>query len=429
MDSGSTQSDPPETVLTNYFGAVNTGDAAIAHSTVAALRNRLGRGPSTIESWHPEADVGRFSADVLGPLWKPHSPPGSLPVSPFEFVEAARKLPYLARSLRRGPTPDTRLLRPHERDLVRRMRRADLIVSCGGGYLHDVFGPVFLRHLYTVAVATLVDTPVYLNGQSIGPFRSAALGRVAGRILSAVDYITVRDPRSAIYLADIGVTDVPIQVTADNAFLLEPRPPDRDLPETGGLCVGATVRRWAYPGQADPGTAREQYRDSMAAVFDHLVETYDASLVLFSHTNADVTEADRIRRRCAHLDRLRVLAPDVGPRELKGLAGAVDVVIGTRMHSMVFATAMGTPTLCVSYLPKARTVMGRLDLEEYCVDIADVTPAVLCATIDRLLANRRTVSDQLAAEVPALVSAAEQNSTVAAALVAGEEPHPSSRSR
>jgi colanic acid/amylovoran biosynthesis protein len=423
----------PETVLTNYYGAANLGDAAIALATADALRDRLGRPPATVESWHPRADAayGLFDdADVFDPLWRPHAPPGPLPVSPGEFAEAARKLPYLGRALLGDFDPDSRLLRPDERRLLARIRDADLVVSAGGGYLHDVHGPVFLRHLYTIALAARTETPVFVCGQSIGPFRSSLLGWVAARVLSATDYVAVRDPRSAAFLDRAGVTGVPVEVTADSAFLLDPAPPDPPLPEAdGGPLVAATVRRWVYPDADRPAAARERYRDAVAACFDRLVVAHDATVVCLAHAAADVTEARRVRARCAHPGGVHVRPPDLGPRELKGATAAADLVVGTRMHSTVFATAAGTPTLCLSYLPKARTVMERLDLAEYAVDVDEVTPARLRGLVDRLLADREAVATRLARRVPGLVAAAGRHAVIAAQLVDGRAQPPSTTSR
>jgi putative ABC transport system ATP-binding protein len=88
----------PETVLTNYHGAANLGDAAIALATADALRDRLGRPPSTVESWHlgerprvlAAALRGEECLDVVRevrPRRPTHPPPSVVARRPTEQID------------------------------------------------------------------------------------------------------------------------------------------------------------------------------------------------------------------------------------------------------------------------------------------------------------------------------------------------------
>ncbi|OAQ54138.1 polysaccharide pyruvyl transferase [Natrinema mahii] len=333
----------------------------------------------TLESWSPELDQQVYDADVFPPLWRY---PVTLPIirfSPLTILEAGRKIPYtLMNRITGNSVRNSWLLRSKEQELIKRMSDSDLIISCGGGYLHDTYGPAFLRHLYTLSVANSIDTPVMVYAQSIGPFSSEYYGRIAASVLNGTDHITIRDKISQEYLSNIFVTETPIEVTADAAFLLTPRPSEKcsnglSEIESSDFPVGITVRKWEYPGASDPEFLRKRYRKEMANYIDYLHRTQSADIYFFNHTPEDKREAERILTRCESTPDTTILNPDIHPRELKTMTGAVDLFVGTRMHSTIFSMAMKTPTVSIAYLPKSTDLMERLGLDQFVVDIDEVT--------------------------------------------------------
>jgi polysaccharide pyruvyl transferase WcaK-like protein len=72
------------------------------------------------------------------------------------------------------------------------------------------------------------------------------------------------------------------------------------------------------------------------------------------------------------------LAPfDMDPAAVKGRLGRARLVIGARLHSLIFAAHSGVPIIGIGYGPKVRRFLRALDLEEFCVDPCDVNPALL----------------------------------------------------
>lgn len=383
------------------------------------LEDELGEVSFAIESWSPELDQTVYESDVFPPLWKYSLTFPIVNFSPLTIVEGIQKLPFtIANAGNNNPLENRWLLRSKENELIERMNESDLIISCGGGFLHDTFGPAFLRHLYTLRIANKLDTPVMMFAQSIGPFNKKCYGEITSSVLDNVDYITVRDLISEEYLAEISVSEPPIEVTADAAFSFTPRQPESEVVsrmETSNSSVGITVRRWKYPSSSKPTAMQKRYRKEMAAYVDHLY-SQDVDIYFFNHKRSDAKEARKILDQCTADTQATVLSSDIHPRELKALTGAVDLFVGTRMHSTIFSMAMGTPTISIAYLPKSTDLMNRLELSEFVVDIETVTRDELIQ-MTKTLRSDPSHTERMIENVEELKMLSRENVSIAEKLI------------
>ena len=106
------------------------------------------------------------------------------------------------------------------------MRKAKLFVSGGGSLIQNETSTRSLNYyLTTIRMAHAAGCRVMMYGCGIGPVSGEANRRHTARILNrCVDRITLREDLSRRELADMGVTEPKITVTADPALLLQ-RPP------------------------------------------------------------------------------------------------------------------------------------------------------------------------------------------------------------
>jgi colanic acid/amylovoran biosynthesis protein len=86
--------------------------------------------------------------------------------------------------------------------------------------------------------------------------------------------------------------------------------------------------------------------------------------------------------------------------ELKAIYRSMDVFVGTRLHSTIFALSENVPAVCVTYHgTKALGVFKTLGLEEFV--ITDYDSAAICQKIDRLIAERSSIKTRLTAVLAA----------------------------
>ena len=296
-------------VLSGYYGFNNAGDEAVLYSICRELRQQA-----------PQAEITVLSADPSR-------------TSRLYGVQAVNRWSL--------------------REIIGVVRRCDLLISGGGSLLQDVTGPqTIIYYLGVVTIARLLGKPVFFYAQGIGPVRGR-LGRLLVRLVAGrVQYITVRDPESRADLADMGVRRPPVAVTADPVLGLEPSVADpgrgRDLLAAGGVTIptgqpllGVSLRQW-------PGF--ETSYVELAAVFDHLATRGWGIVLIPFYYPADVVVAREIAARMKLP--AAVLDQNYMVEEMLSLTGAVDLVLGMRLHALIMAAALRIPLVGITYDPK-----------------------------------------------------------------------------
>lgn len=398
--------------IISVFGHRNKGDAAIFRSLFEHLGNALPgarisavvRQPDTEGNQYPEIRVGeqllrsrarRKSFKGLNMAWS------ALACVLWRFW------PGLGR----------RLLPERKRRSLEVMADADLIVSCGGGFLHDGF-PGFVVHLFELHMAKGLKKPVLLVSQSIGPFRRRWARWLTRRILDRCEVIMPREPWSLAYLKEeLELTRPRMWLIPDLAFdSFEEDPVDapdetaylRHLREEHTL-VGVTVRQWAFPGRAaDARALNSFFREDLARLLAELIETRNVHVVFFPQAITenfspfdDRAVARSIAQRLHRPENVTLLEDDFPVARLRALMGSCDLFVGTRMHSNIFALSAGVPTLAIAYLPKTRGIMESLGLDNYVVAI-DAGVDELREGFERLERDQEQIRSHLGTEIPAI---------------------------
>lgn len=234
--------------------------------------------------------------------------------------------------------------------IVSAISRCDLLISGGGSLLQDVTSNRSLYYyLSIISLATMLGKRVMLYAQGIGPLRKPMARKAVGRILNHVDYITVRDERSKGELLSMGVTKVPIEVTADAVLAMHPVDTTigqrllKDYKLSGvKYRVGVSVRNWKNC---------TTYRASLAQALDRLTEELGAEILFIPMQHPDDTaEAKAVEALMTH--KPIVLSQSYTTTELLALTGAMDALVGVRLHALVFASLMEKPVVGISYDPK-----------------------------------------------------------------------------
>ncbi|MCD6576187.1 MAG: polysaccharide pyruvyl transferase family protein [Nanoarchaeota archaeon] len=309
-----------------------------------------------------------------------------------------------------------KLLTKEEKLAIDKYISADIIISCGGGFLLGGFGSVI--HLLNIFFGILLKKPVVIYAQSIGPFYSKILIMFARYVLNRVTLITVREKVSLEYLKKMKVKKEAILV-ADAAFSL-PNPSSSDIASISKRYdlpkkrVGLTVRYWKFPHSKDKKERIENYINTIARFIDFLWVKYKMHTVFIPQViltpsvksvNIEKYSDDReiaslIKTRVKHKSKFIIIKEDLSPLEIKALIGGMDYFVGTRMHSNIFALSMYVPTIAIEYLPKTRGIMRMLNLEEYVIPIDKVSLNILKDKFEQLLHNKTKIKEKLRKNIP-----------------------------
>ena len=368
-------------LISGYYGFDNIGDESILRAVINSIRARL-----------PECTLTVLSHDPAGTREK-------------YGVEAVDRMAPL--------------------EILRAVRRCDMLISGGGSLLQDVTSSKsLLYYLSIIRLAKHYGKKVFIYSQGIGPIDRPGNRRSTARVLRTVDGIVVRDERSANLRAEIGVPREKVVITADPVLRMPRVDTARGaealrkagVPEQRKLTVGWAIR------EKDPDSA---FVGEVMKSIRWLKETYDAESVLIPfHYEEDLAVCRAIAGR---LDGAAVcLQEKYLSEDMLSVIGNMDILIGVRLHSLIYAAIMGVPMLGVSYDPKCTAFLRSVGQEPLATResfTADAFEAGFAQALERGEEQTRTVS----AHVAELQSKLNANEDMICALLEERTAEPEAR--
>lgn len=300
-------------------------------------------------------------------------------------------------------------------EIIGALKQADLLISGGGSLLQDVTSDrSFYYYLSIVMLAKKIGIPVMLYAQGIGPVHGS-LARAAMRVIgNMVDLITVRDEGSREELRDLKIIQPPVHVTADPVLALMPmdKAMGRILLSKNGIklgsrpCIGISVREWQN---------WTHYKKIIAEVADKITKAWEAQIVYIPmQWPEDVAAAKETIRRSRYSGYL--LNESYTTNELLAMIGQMDLLIGVRLHALIFAAVMNVPVVGVSYDPKIERFLKSLG-QSTAGTLKDITVDKLFSQAENALANREELKKSLAQRMQILRTDAFRNAELAMGLI------------
>lgn len=405
-------------LVTNAIQTETVGDAALLHATIDQVEAAFPGCEIVVSSLdHPDQHPVAAQRPNLGGLrrWSASE----------DITRSQRALRKLLVSVigavwfRGGRAPyrsAARFLPPEVRAELEALEDADLVVGCSGGYLSgtaDISGD--LAVFCTVAPFALAErlgTPVIVASQSIGPFGHERQRRSAQRVLTGASLVLAREDTSFELARVLGVGPSRLHRSVDSAFGFRPGPADGWREKLGltdqDTVVGLTAREWLDP------TGQARFEHSLARLIDHIQTDLGFRVVLIpQNTSTLVGEDDRVINRriaaaCRGTHSPILVEERCDPTEITGLYASLDLLVGMRFHSVIFALTSSVPSIAIQYHYKAGGIMRDLGLDEWVVDLADSNVATLIERFDRLVEHRQDYLDQLRSVLPAYIARTDE---------------------
>lgn len=325
--------------------------------------------------------------------------------------------------------------------IAQAVRQSDMVIQGGGGIFFDYSGfhawklfengaPDLAHYGGFSLLANLYRKPFMVYGVGVGPLMTDAGREMVKVAHSLANKITVRDVESKSSLEELGIESNRIEVTADPAFSMRPADEGRAreiLSENGIDCsrpvIAVTARPWDYE------ITQSEWERSLADAVSELAQSKQAQILLIPfHKGYDDGPLLRIRERLTAGEVFvlgnvpgnagNVPGNQYAPNEIAGIIGACDLLIGMRLHSILFAIATGTPAIALAYDPKVRSLARRIGHEEICVDLADLSS--LKSVIDNVWERREELSRDFARAGVEMGLVSERNADLACELLKSE---------
>ncbi|WP_371372047.1 polysaccharide pyruvyl transferase CsaB [Sporomusa aerivorans] len=357
-------------VVSGYYGFANAGDEAMLAAMIEALTDIEPNINITVISGNPEDTRRRHG------------------------VSAVYRLNYP--------------------EIARVITKSQLLISGGGSLLQDVTSDRSLYYYLSIMMlAKKLGRPVMLYAQGIGPVQGALAQGAMRYIGNMVDLITVRDDGSYEELKRLKVTIPPIHITSDPVLAMHPvdKQIGRAILKQHGQegvapLIGISVREWKDWGH---------YKQVLAHAADLMIEELGARVVFLPMQSPDdLSVSEKIASRMKNP--AGVLPGEYTTSELLSLVGNLDLLIGIRLHALIFAAVMHVPMAGISYDPKIDRFLETIG-ERHVGTLKTVTAESLMARIRQLWTERKQAGREREERINVLRNKAFQNAELALSLI------------
>lgn len=301
--------------------------------------------------------------------------------------------------------------------VFREIAATDLLISGGGSLLQDVTSSRSLYYyLSIIFLAQRLGKKVALYANGFGPITRSYNRALVTRVLDTVDLITLRDETSGEEVSKLALRRARVVVTADPTFSLEPAEPGRidailaaEGVPTDRPLAGVAVRRWK---------SWDHYRSVIAETADTLARKHGTGILFIPmETPGDVGVAEEIAgdmKSPASILRGEYLAA-----EYLGIIGRLSLLLGMRLHSLIFAARQGVPMVGLTYDPKVENFLRSLG-QPSAGDVRRLRTAELIAFTEGVLARREALRQDLLAKASTLRDKARESARLIAELLRSE---------
>jgi polysaccharide pyruvyl transferase CsaB len=241
------------------------------------------------------------------------------------------------------------------------LRTADGLISGGGSLLQDETGVKTIPYYLAILnIAQWLGKPTFVYSQGIGPVHRRWFYPLIRGTFRKCEYISVRDPESADLLQRMGLPRECIDIVPDPVMGL-PLKPDAVVSEsdtgTGEPVIGVSVRFWNQDRSELAALAR--------ALQNLLVQRPARIRFLPFHLPADEAASEHVISLLDEPYRRYVsIAKDAAhPQDMLAEVGRCQLLIGMRLHSLIYAASQCVPIIGISYDPKIDQFLNRLDMK------------------------------------------------------------------
>ena len=342
-----------------WFGSQNLGDSAILIGLKEIIQNTV-----------PEAELWALSID----------PEYTEKICGVQSLQLQSPRDLLSHTVRQR--------------YWRIFKESDACILTGGTPIYD-YG--HLSRIIHLGMPNLQGKEFICFGIGVKPLNSTHGRHIVSQLLSQVSLISTRDQPSQQILSSL--LERRITLTGDTALFMEParrREIEPILDEIGAdrPIVAICPRHLSLEEKQhyhDPLTRQDigKIRHIQARTADHLNnEGYKVVFIPFHRggVDNDFIEITKIRM-LMKTQRSTVLKEEVSPQEMMRLIGSMELVIGLRLHSLVFAAAMGTPFASISYDVKIKGFMEMAGVQDCLVHLGQGLDK-LRYVVDNIRSNR-----------------------------------------
>jgi len=414
-------------IMIGGFGCHDIGDEAMPHADRLNFKKKLGEEleivmfspyPEYTRQFHNEYAVKDLNE--LSPSFAP-----GIKSKLVTFRAFMRSILFILGAYLQKHNLSLRLW-SSGREAIHHIASCDLLFNVGGGNLNSLIPQELYKKGVTYLVARILDKPIIISGQTIGPF-SRKIDKLFARFcLNKATMITFRDKEvSHKRLLSIGVSKPVMIDAADDAMTLPfiHRDDAENIlkRETGkgwlrinshlkvAMNLKGSLKVFKRGGQV---LSIKKEIELMAKIADRIIERFNAKVVFIPTDYCpDVDDREvhaKIISKMHNKEYAKSVEGEYDDITLKGLIGLFDLAIGARYHFCVFAASMYVPFLGIaSGVYQQTKLKGLADLCQLpqCFiseDMEFTTIQEIWPKIEKFIEGREYIKKKLKEVIPVL---------------------------
>ncbi len=401
-------------LIVNYYSLSNLGDAAILNVQIAELLRDFPDAEITVSTLEkinriPVEERDKFISSFFHQaIYKNNNPILRL-LNTFYVLLASMFWLMMFKYLH---TNNSLILSKDLKSIIEKYKSADMIISVGGGYINAKSGwrstLSLILLLHPIYFAKQLGKPVYLLSQSFGPMSNKFQVTMTSLILKNADHLFVRENESLAFLNNIKIDSSKITRTIDSAFLYKSNDKNEAKVYMHNLginfkypVIGITVRRWFEDKK------QLKFENEVRLFIEKLLKNKNNIQIILipqsidaDHNDDDRNINENIYSKLTNRKNVFLISEQISLSMTKSIYENLSVLIGTRMHSCIFALSGKIPVIAIEYEYKTRGIMNDLGLSEWVIKIEDVTAQDLEKKYHKLEIYRDVYLKKINKELP-----------------------------
>jgi polysaccharide pyruvyl transferase CsaB len=368
---------PVRVLIWGYYGYYNLGDEAMLSGMIHYLT-----------TWCPDIQITVYTLRP-GDTRRRHG------VSTLSSIPPKRKLGFLR----------------HRLKIYQTLWQSDVFILGGGDLLRDStktsVAKIWLKPLQS---AIFLRRKTLIWGVSVGEIWRSETRQYIKKVLDKAGMIVVRDQRSRHILKDLEVEKAAnlasdLALAATSQYRANENSPLKSSSKPAiGISFRDIARRISFIQEVDA----QAFQKTMAKIVDGLIEEFEAEVHVVPFQS--YPKSYRAEKKPSPDDYVSSLAmlnhsqyandvhiydylPNLG--DLLNVFESMDLVIGTRLHSLILAAAIGVPIIGIAYDPKVNSFMQEVNQDRFCFSIEKLSSRNLLKHVGYILKNNNDVREDL----------------------------------
>ena len=297
--------------------------------------------------------------------------------------------------------------------VIKYLKETRLFLAGGGSLVQDNTSTrSILYYLSVLSIADKIGTKTMLFANGIGPIKRSFNRCCASKILNRLNAISLRDSESFNEIKSLGIHRPNIYVTSDPAVLLEPAISseieklfaEENIPRDKKL-VGFSIRKWED----------SSYTKKIAQIADYCVDNFGLYPVFIPMQYPSDYEISKVIISFMR-NNASVIKKIYRPEIVLGLTGRLQLMVGMRLHSLIYAANQCVPLIGFVYEPKVSGFLNEIN-QPSAGSPDNLEIEQICNTIRNVLKDKEKIHESLNLQMGNLKIMAKSNALTAYELI------------